>query len=689
MPKTQDTLKTDAPRGRIVSGGLKANLAANRDETLRWVEEAPLRLVAAALLDAPRRTAKVGELREALTAEVMESGRWNSWWNVVRPGLVESHRHFSYPKNKPIRLRNTNLAEIDSSSLDELRASARASKNGAAKTSAVAAAATANASASAGKTGESAAPTPDIAGLGGWVLWVQADEGEEQPLPKSVPPAQFTTVLGKQPKALAGRAISRIASGIEQRVVESNNPSDKTIESWQGALVAALNRLSGVPDQQDAAIKEVVLITARVLDKHIRPDFQDVLAWIAAYTSVGENTAKIVSDAILSASRISSLGADILLGKLSKLLDSPVRKALWLELMQSGLSQRRDGGLLVKWLEMLKVEERADAITYLLAAVQGGDSVKVVDSMLRTEWERASAKHRTRLSDAVALSWQRQNGNGLTLTGIKTMAQMEGWLKVLEPDDQYEVIAYLLRTVRDESLNEAIVPVLQSELGRADAMRRHFLFDAVVVGHEALSEYANEMVRQAIAGLAQNGQAIGGSHLSELQRMIRKESHTEVEMVRDDMNRKLEEKEWDLREKERELKEMRRELGGKDRELEYVNGRIEFLQGEIRTKRQNAELEITRDAITILGIALQELATSPTPKSDEISEAVARITLALSTLGVKPVGKIGETVAFDPRLHEADNPPTRGKLVKVTAPGMQFSRRKDNPLNVVKMQVKA
>ena len=682
MTTTQDTPTTDASRARIVPGGLKANLAANREETLRWVDDAPLRLVAAALLDAgPRRQAKVGEIENALTGEVIENGGWNRWWNVVRPRLQKSG-DFSYTKNKPIMLRTRNLADVDSSSLSELRGSNRVSSNGASQSSNGAAPAAAKASSGADKTSEKAPPTPDIAGLGGWILWVQADAGEEQPLPKSVPPANFATVLGKQPKALAGRAISRIASGIEQRVVESNNPSDKSIESWQDALVAGLNRLSGVPDQQDAAIKEAVLITARVVEKHRRSEFQDVVAWMAAYTSVGENAVKTMSDAILNASRTSSQGADALLGRLSKRLDSPVRKSLWLELMQSNLTTRRDEGLLRKWLGMLDDEDRADAITYLLGVVQGGDSVKFLDSLLRAEWETASDTQRARLSEAVALSWQLRRDepspNGIYLNGAKPTAQLGTWLKALDAVDRYDVISHLIRAGGDAGMIEAIASVLETEWKIADDEQRHVLFNAVALGwalHHGLRPKTQAVMREALLELAGNGAGRQDSRLSELADVVGEAASAEVDRVRDEYERKLGEKD--------------QELAEKVRQLDHANGLIEFLQGEIRTKRQSTELDITRDAITILGIALQELATSPSSKSDELSNVQARITLALSTLGVKPIGEIGETVEFDPRLHETDDEPNRGTLVDVTAPGMQFSRRKDNPMNVVKMQVKA
>lgn len=679
MPATHDTLKNGAPRARIVPGGLKANLAANREGTLRWVEEAPLRLVAAALLDAPRKQAKVGEIRGALTTEIIESGNWNRWWNVVRPRLQAS-RQFSYPKSKPIRLRASNLADVDSSSLDELRASSRASRNGSDKPSeSEASAPSATASVDASKTGQGATLTPDIAGLGGWVLWVQADEGEEQPMPKSVPPTQFATFLGRQPKALVGRAVSRVASGIQQRVVESNNPSDKTIESWQESLVAALNRLSGVADQQDAALKEAVLITARVLEKHIRPEFQDVVEWMTAFTSVGDGSAKVMSDAILSASRTALLGTNRLLGRLSKMLDAPSRQNLWLEIMQSGLRTRKDVGLLQRWLGMLKSEERADAIIYLLRAVQGSDSVEVIDSMLRDEWEKSGSKQRARLSEAVELSWQLQRDepiqNGLALNAAKPTAQMGAWLKVLEPDERYSVISHLIRAGCDMGMIEAIGPVLETEWKIADGEQRHRLFDSVALGwalHDGLRPKALDIMREALLDLVLNGPSRQESQLSELVEVVIEAARTEVERVRDEYERKLAETKQKLAETE-----LKRD--------QYIK-QSRHLQDQFRKERYKAALAIGEKAIKTLGYTLQRLDASHSPDTEVVADASAGIILALSALGAEPFGEVGSILPFDRDIHSADSPKTDAP-VRVIARGVRYFRGEDIPHTMIKSQV--
>ena len=121
--------------------------------------------------------------------------------------------------------------------------------------------------------------------------------------------------------------------------------------------------------------------------------------------------------------------------------------------------------------------------------------------------------------------------------------------------------------------------------------------------------------------------------------------------------------------------------------MDRAERQVRFLQGENRNKRRSSELEISRNAITVLGVALQEVATSNAAKSQEVADLEAKITLALSTLGARLCGEIGEVVPFDPVLHKATPPPVRGTLVKILAPGLSYSRRADTPVNLMKMLV--
>ena len=253
---TGDTQKSgDSPsvsRGAISQEGLEASLSLDREATLRWVDEAPLRLVASVLIDSARRTATVSDIRTALTQEVIKPQDWNKWWNVVRIGLSES-RHFNYAPREPIRLRTPNPAEVDSDSLDDLRTAARRSQ------------------VASEKARESSAP--GISGLGGWILWVQADE--EEPMPRSVPPADFVKFLRSLPGSVTPTAISRLTGGMNQRLLEAKQrPAEKSVEMWQESLVAALTRWSELADPPRIHIEDIVALAARALEAFGQVEFK-------------------------------------------------------------------------------------------------------------------------------------------------------------------------------------------------------------------------------------------------------------------------------------------------------------------------------------------------------------------------------------------------------------------------------
>ena len=114
MVTTDDTQQQDnarsEPNASPESGtnpglkGLRASLIKDRESVLRWVEHAPLRLVAAALVDARRHTTSA-DLKSVLSPAVIEPQKWNRWWEVVRFGLGQSPI-FTYDADKrAIRLR--------------------------------------------------------------------------------------------------------------------------------------------------------------------------------------------------------------------------------------------------------------------------------------------------------------------------------------------------------------------------------------------------------------------------------------------------------------------------------------------------------------------------------------------------------------------------------------------------------
>ena len=103
--------------------------------------------------------------------------------------------------------------------------------------------------------------------------------------------------------------------------------------------------------------------------------------------------------------------------------------------------------------------------------------------------------------------------------------------------------------------------------------------------------------------------------------MIFSASENEVRQVREDRDRYVGDLEGKLKETEGELTRVRRQ--------------VRFLEGENRTKRSNAELEISRNAITVLGIALQSIAGYSEPKLSRklpILKLTSRLPYQLSAL---------------------------------------------------------
>ena len=579
QPNSRPSMSRDSPESveKTAPESLKGSLLTDRDSTLRWVDEAPLRLVAAALVDANRRTTSA-DLKTALTREVIKSQDWNKWWDIVRFGLARS-RNFNYDSSKRVirLLRTSNPEEVYSESLNDLRAASRKAPSQSATPR------------------ESSGPAPNITGLGGWILWVQSDE--EEPMPRSTPSPDFVTFLQRLPESVTPKAVARLLSGIEQRLIDSKQrPAENSVEMWQEALGVALSRWSELSYPPSVSVREIVALTVRALEALGSAEFEDVVAWLGTYTSKSAGNAESVSDALLSVSYEAPNETEVLLTRLSGGLDAPTRSALWKRLLSVGLTQPNRPPL-ERWLRILEHDDKSEIFSELLATVRDESSITGLNNLLETEWKLADSKQRHRLFDAFALAWALH------------------WRSM--PDSKAAMI-------------------------------------------EAVSDANGEREDEE-------------SLISEWRAMVRSLSESEVRSVRE----YSEQRTADL---ERQLNETKAEL---DRAMRQVR----FLQGENRSKRSAAELEISRDAITVLGIALQDLAISAAPKSQELGDLESKITLALSTLGAKPFGDIGEIVPFDPVLHEATPTPVTGTSVKIVAPGLRYSRRSDNPVNLMKVRV--
>ncbi|MDE2686435.1 MAG: hypothetical protein OXI16_02900 [Chloroflexota bacterium] len=297
------------------------------------------------------------------------------------------------------------------------------------------------------------------------------------------------------------------------------------------------------------------------------------------------------------------------------------------------------------------------------AARSGSNAEAIIDALLSvstvapTGIENLLGRLNGQLDSSTKVSlWRQLIGDGLRRTDMPPIGQ---WLRILDLEDRVDVFVALFTTSYDENSIARIGEFLEEEWKRVDSNQHCKLFDAVAVAW-ALHQQSVPVSKKAMLEAAVDGELEDeASLLSEWRNIISSLSEKER-----DRSERLE------AELERQLKDTKSELARAGR-------RIRFLQGENRSKRRSAEIEITRDAITVLGFALQDLATAS--KSQVLDDTEAKIILALSTLGAKPFGSVGARAKFDPALHEATPTPVTGTPVRIVAPGLTYSLRSDTP----------
>ena len=257
----------------------------------------------------------------------------------------------------------------------------------------------------------------------------------------------------------------------------------------------------------------------------------------------------------------------------------------------------------------------------------------------------------------------------------------------LKPAEKAEVISSLLTSAQNEDSIQAIGDLLKIEWGvsgvhesrrglsQTRIRERQHLFKAVLLAwmlHEQLRPYARAILVEE-ATHSSNDSASDVSLVTDWKNMAQKLAQHEVEVIRSDMYRRIDEFEVEIKEARVELDEKRKQ--------------VIFLQGELRNSSNRSALSISRNAITVLGGALQGLVTSQAPLSTELKDLEAKIILTLSTLGAEPFGEVGHIVPFEPGLHEAHPAPASGTLVRIISPGIRYFRGVESPLTIIRIQV--
>ena len=172
----------------------------------KWADEAPLRLVAAAL-SVSGGAGKVADIREKLD-ESIPGIKWDNWWKKVPPLMRKLPEHFSITRAG----RDSEYRLL--TSVDEVPGAAAPDPSGSSDSGAATAA--------------------------DWRKWLQAPTHE--PAPGRFPTRQVATSLAKWPEKDIEQALLRLIVTVEEGLAEGG-VSSQAAEGWLRAVAQASNRL--------------------------------------------------------------------------------------------------------------------------------------------------------------------------------------------------------------------------------------------------------------------------------------------------------------------------------------------------------------------------------------------------------------------------------------------------------------
>ncbi len=568
---------------QIPEDGLEASLLENRGAVSLWIDEAPLRLVAAALVDMDNK-ARATPLKDKLTASVIEPARWNQWWKKVRPTLMKS-KYFRYNGKTEIRL-IAKPSDIHSVRLNELTIPPPVI--------------------SAGKSSPKKTTTPAMR-LAEWVIWIHSDEAGD--MPKLSPPDTLRPILRQLPLTLVPTAIERLALGIEQNILASNRPATSSSRAWLNSLASVLQRWLELPDPPPIPLSRLVNLTTRVLGVLDQGEYKNLVNWMTDYTSQNRDNTSKMADALRSTSVEASDETERLLTLIHTRLDEPTVIDLWHQFLNPNPRQI-SGSIERRWLKMLHPVEKAEVISSLLTSVQNEDSVQAIGDLLKIEWGTPSVRERQR---------------GLSLTRAR--------------EHKYLFRSIMLAWLLHEQLRPSAETILKEEM--LSNLSSPASEDSLMAKWKSMAQY-----------LSQN----------------------EIEQIRSDMTHEL-----DIA-RDRQKKA--------ESELDRAKRQARYFQGELQNASRVAVLDITRDALLMLGEILQQLVASPHSPSQKIEDANAGVTLVIGSLGAEPFGNVGEVTSFNSKLHTTGQPTSENEPVEIIAPGLKFTRGMDSPLVMIRAQVR-
>ena len=134
--------------------------------------------------------------------------------------------------------------------------------------------------------------------------------------------------------------------------------------------------------------------------------------------------------------------------------------------------------------------------------------------------------------------------------------------------------------------------------------------------------------------------------------------------------------------------ELERVKDGYESLLKGERSLVEGLRNQIAQRREESRLDIRRGMLEVMTETLKSLQSEEdTPPEALLRDTKAGLEIAILAGGAKWYGKQGEIVEFDPRLHDADQPLSRGQKVKVKTRGALVPGVRTEDFILMKAQV--
>ena len=113
-----------------------------------------------------------------------------------------------------------------------------------------------------------------------------------------------------------------------------------------------------------------------------------------------------------------------------------------------------------------------------------------------------------------------------------------------------------------------------------------------------------------------------------------------------------------------------KDIERRDDQEERLSRQIRTLRAELTKEKQESHLEIRKEMLLRIGDILQRAYLSDDAPEVKLSQVRELLPMALKDGGTELLGKVGDIVSYDPRIHHCWEKVASGSKVRVTAPGV-------------------